>query len=284
MKSRGRRVCCNSKNSYKYGHFKRKSDRQIIQRFKCKVCKSTFSTATDDPAYQQNRRDINYMCMQLLASKISMRRCALILGVSFLTIQNKLKFLGEQARIKLEATDFGAINSIQFDELITFEHTKLKPLAVSIVVAKDSRKILGFEVAKMPATGRLAEISRKKYGARKDERRNKLNQLLVKMSTKLSSDITICSDECSFYKPVVKRIFPKAIHLQFKGKKSSPYGQGELKVGPRDEMFSVNHTFAMFRDGMSRLIRQTWCTTKKIECLKHHLYIYVMFHNLKLTS
>jgi hypothetical protein len=56
-------------------------------------------------------------------------------------------------------------------------------------------------------------------------------------------------------------------------------GQGELKVGGFDPIFSLNHTCAMLRANINRLFRKTWCTTKKMEMLEHHLAIYALYHN-----
>jgi len=59
---------------------------------------------------------------------------------------------------------------VQFDDLETFEHSKCKPLSVTLAVEKSSRRILGFEVSQMAAKGRLAIIARKKYGFQRDTR------------------------------------------------------------------------------------------------------------------
>jgi hypothetical protein len=50
------------------------------------------------------------------------------------------------------------------------------------------------------------------------------------------------------------------------------------KIG-RDPLFAVNHTAAMIRDHVSRLVRKTWCTTKKRARLRGHLLLYAVWHN-----
>jgi len=67
------------------------------------------------------------------------------------------------------------------------------------------------------------------------------------------------------------------------GKKGCIAGQGELKKATFDPIFSINHTFAMMRANISRLIRKTWNTTKKVEGLIDHLNIYVWMHNTQRT-
>ena len=139
----------------------------------------------------------------------------------------------------------------------SLEHTKCKPFSVAMAVSKNERKILGFKVSSMPATGHLAKISRKKYGVRPDHRKAGLTDLLSDLSHFLSPTITISSDECSFYNGVVRQVFPKAIVNQHAEKKSSVAGQCELKKTRFDPIFSINHTFAMLRANVSRLIRKT---------------------------
>ena len=92
------------------------------------------------------------------------------------------------------------------------------------------------------------------------------------------------SDECTFYGPAVQRYFPQAVYHQFKGEKSSVAGQGELKKTVMDPLFSINHTFAMLRANINRLVRKTWCTTKKISRLIDHLTIYAYVHNTMLIK
>ena len=61
------------------------------------------------------------------------------------------------------------VTHLQFDDLITIEHTKLKPVTVSLAVDVDKRIILGAKVASIGAFGHLAVLSRKKYGFRKNK-------------------------------------------------------------------------------------------------------------------
>ena len=71
----------------------------------------------------------------------------------------------------------------------------------------------------------------------------------------------------------------KQIHERYKGARGAIVGQGELKKKNYDPLFSLNQTYAMFRDNIKRLARRTWCTTKRIDRLKHLLFIYAHYHN-----
>ena len=273
------------KNVYKYGSFRRKSDSKTIQRYKCLVCNNTFSTACKDPAYKQKKRRLNYKIKTMLSSLCSMRRIALTLNTTRVTVARKLEFLGKKAlaehqkMIRLQ----GIQNTeVQFDELQTIEHTKCKPLAVAVAVSKQTRQLLGFSVSRMPATGHLSKIAYKKYGYRPDCRRDGLRSLFTQIKPSVGKKTTFHSDQHPYYKPLLKHYYPSSPYVQSKGSKASIAGQGELKKHYKDPLYAINHTLAMLRANINRLIRRTWCTTKDPTRLVYHLAIYMRFHNTRL--
>ena len=280
-----RRDCKSSKIAFD-GSFFRLSDSRKIQRYRCKLCNRRFSQATFDTAYGQNKRRVNSPLKKLYCSGVSIRRAALILSINKNTVANKIKYLAQVAKSENQKflKGISKIKKMQFDDLQTIEHTKCKPLSVTMAVESTTRKILGFEVSSMPATGHLAKISKQKYGYRKDERQVGLEKLFSKIQSSIHKDVQIISDEHPYYYPKVKKYFPKADYIQVKGARSCVAGQGELKKLKFDPLFSINHTFAMLRANINRLIRKSWCTTKLPEQLSNHIAIYVSFHNSVLTK
>jgi hypothetical protein len=173
-------------------------------------------------------------------------------------------------------------HTIEFDDLETFEHSKCKPLSVTLAVEADTRRILGLEVSKMPAKGRLSRRSRVKYGRRSDQRRAARERLLKRVAELAKKDATIKSDSNPHYRSSVERYFPEGKYLQFLGKRGAIVGQGELKKVRFDPLFSLNHTCAKLRADVNRLIRKTWCTTKRPDRLEAHLILYANYHNKNL--
>jgi len=270
----------------RFGGYYRTSDRCWIQRYKCAFCGKHFSQATFSPCFNQKKRHLNDEIEFLLVSKVSQRRIARRLKIHQVTVARKLKFLGEQARHfnYLKRQELEPLTEIQFDELETIEHTKMKPLSVPLVVDKKTRFIVGFEVCRMPAKGLLAKKSFKKYGLRADERREARKRLFRRIHSQVSPNATIQSDQNPHYPEIIKEYFPKASHIPVKGQRGAVTGQGELKKIAFDPLFSLNHTCAMLRDNINRLIRKTWCTTKKIQPLIDHIELYVKYHNHTLLN
>lgn len=283
-------VCphCHHSKTYIHGTFVRKSDSKTITRYRCKNCHRTFSSATFSENYCQNKRRLNPLVAKLLSSGVSQRRMALILRTTTKTIARKIIFLGKLSRLRheefLNSLSLEDLRSLQLDDLITSHHTKLKPVSVSVVVTKKKRKILAVQVSQIPAFGHLARISVNKYGKRLNELPNHLDSLFKNLAPRLPEQGHIDSDEHKLYPDILKKHLPLWQHHQFASVKAAVVGQGELKRKINDPLFPINHTLAMLRANMNRLFRRSWCTTKDLKFLEHHLWIYIGFHNNYLTK
>lgn len=270
------------------GVFRRKSDRKTVQRYFCKNCCRGFSGATSSHNFGQNKRHINHSIWRLLCSSVSMRRAARLLNVSRLTVERKRKFMAARCQMKniLFLDNYQCEGSkflIQFDDLETSIHTKLKPVSVTVAVSASQRKILWFEVSTMPAKGHLARLSRKRYGFRRDARADGLRKLLEAIRPAIVTETEFASDQNPLYGPALRSCYPENRLVQHKSRRGCLTGQGELKKAEFDPIFSINHTFAMLRANMNRLVRRTWCTSKTVEGLREHLHLYVRYHNQFLT-
>jgi hypothetical protein len=164
------------------------------------------------------------------------------------------------------------------------ERSKCLPVSIPLVVDPKTRKILGFRVCSMPANGLLADVSRQKYGNRKDERAKAAHSLWSELSSCLSPQVVISTDQNPKYPNWILPHFPQAIHKTYKGRRGCVVGQGELKRGGYDPLFAFNHTAAMLRANINRLFRRTWCISKLKERLEDHIALYVIFHNHVLTA
>jgi len=202
------------------------------------------------------------------------------------TVARRVPFFAAQARTALAKGQAAlrVCEEIYLDELITFEHTRCKPLAVCMAVSKD-RKILAMSVSSMPPHGvHLRRIALKKYGKRLDLRSKGVKQCLDSIRPLVGPQTLFKSDQEPSYARLLARTFPRNTHRAFPSKRAVIAGQGELKDHSFDPLFAINHTFAMFRANLARLARRSWVTTKKAARLEDFLYIYAAFHNFELTA
>ncbi|MGE3611770.1 MAG: hypothetical protein AB7I27_19430 [Bacteriovoracaceae bacterium] len=269
------------------GTFFRREDSKKIQRFRCKNCHTRFSSATFTETYRQKKRRVNSPLLKLLSSGVSLRRSAILLGVNRKTVERKLPILAQRCR-RIHHRELnklrGRVFNMQIDDLITKENSKLKPLSVSIAVDEDRRLILGAEVSIIPAFGHLSKLAVKKYGKRNDEHFQGMTRLFQKISPIVSSEVLVKSDEHTRYPGFISAYLPRATHLTFPSERGCIVGQGELKKVHFDPLFIINHTCALLRANVNRLIRKTWCTTKDPIRLKDHLDIFIYFYNQQLLK
>jgi len=109
--------------SLAHGQFVRKSDSKTIKRWKCTHCNRTFSSATHNLCFGQNKRRVNSPLARLLSESTPMRACARILKINRKTVARKLIFLGEKSKKEHHFywRNRKKAKYVQFDDLITSE-------------------------------------------------------------------------------------------------------------------------------------------------------------------
>lgn len=265
-----------------FGVYYRKRQKTPRQRYRCTDCGKTFSDATATLEYRQKKRSLNRPLFEFLVSGGSLRRAAILLGVNYKTVCRRLAYFEEVCSRENAAfrQNLTGVARLQFDDMETSEHTKLKPLSLPLVVTALERYIVSYDVVSMPAKGLLAAISLKKYGKRRDDRVLGWSAVLkTALSVVAPPGLEILSDSHPRYPAVIRCHLPGAVHRQTISRRACVVGQGELKRGGNDPLFSLNHTAAMFRANVNRLFRRTWCTTKRPDRLKTHMGMYVLWHN-----
>ncbi len=246
------------------------------------TCLKQFSTRTLSLTYKQKRPDLNRLIFNFLVSGVSMRRTALKLNCHYETVYRKFLWLAQLAQNTHALTEF-SFNELQFDEMESIEHTKLKPLTIALAVT-DQYKILGVQVGTLPAKGILSKIAFNKYGPRENQSEIVTTQLLEGIRAKsYKSDFIIKSDQKPIYSKIVKKVFPEKVHLSFNSglnkEKRRELKYTKLEKAIFDPLFATNQRMAKFRDHIKRLTRRSWCTTKIKENLEKHIYLYIADNN-----
>ena len=270
----------------KWGTYRRPKDQKRVQRYRCRECARSFSDQTFAHDYRLRLRHFNQTVFRLLCSGVSQRRIAFIVGTKPVAVSRRVVLFGTVAERNL-ATYRRArpkAKHVLIDEMESFEHTKCKPLTIPIAVEEKTRKILSLDVGQIAAKGRLAAVARARYGLRRCRRGRVLKSVFRQLQTCCVPDSHFKSDESVHYPSRVRFYFPRASHETFKGRRGCIVGQGELKAGGWDPLFSLNHTYAMFRDNLKTLSRRTWCTTKRPDRLRNLMHLYAWFHNLRLDT
>lgn len=257
----------------KIGYYKPKNTQQKTPRYRCKECGKSFSTHTDKPTAYQKKPGINKLLFKLLVSGVSLRRAAMILDVKYDTVVHHFSYLAEQAeKAHIEHLKTIQTSYVMVDELETYVHAKAKCVSIPMVVRIKTGEILGFEVAKMTSKGKLADIGASKYQWTVNERPQKFQSVFQKLKSVLKLNVTVKSDSYPSYPNWIQLVIPNATIEQVLSGKNQP-------KGVYDELFSINNTFARMRHDMNRLGRKTWSTTKDIDGLEKHVWLYVAWNN-----
>lgn len=267
----------------KDGHYYREDDAKFVQRYQCKICRKKYSTATFKLEYRQKKRRWNQYIRRDYTAGKSMNRMVEHFKLHPKTIERKVKFLAKKARcsqkILLHKMSQHKIEEIQFDDLIASIHTKLKPVSISVVIDPFQRVILGAKVSEIPAFGKIAAISRRKYGRRQNLHPKTLDQLLSSLQKNIALNCLFKTDEHKKYPELIRKNYPKSRHLTFKGEKATVAGFGEMKLRTFDPLFQINQILAMLRANINRLLRRSWNTSKTQNALQDHLDIFVDYFN-----
>ncbi len=203
---------------------------------------------------------------------------AIVLGVNRKTIVRKFLYLAARAR---EAHgNWLALQSpspaVQFDEMETFEHTRLKPVSLALAVDARTGNILSFAVEPMGYKGRLAHIARRKYGPRKDLSARGIARVLSDLDQVSSKSLVLTTDDSPRYPKLIRGLLPEAFHRSVR---RVPSVVAKRRRNLNDPLFALNITAAKLRNDLSRLGRKTWVTTKKLERLDAHLALYLAWNN-----
>jgi transposase-like protein len=265
----------------KKSFYKIKRINQWIRRYQCRSCKKTLSSRSFKSDYGHKKMDLNRPLERLLVEGNSLRGCSRLLGLTYKNTYNKFLWRTKQASLKKRQLKPQA-QTLYFDEMESIHHTKCKPLSIAIMV-NEQYQILDLQVAEMPAKGRLAEFSIRKYGWRKDERElvmKKMFMSLKKNSPNLQP-LKIISDAKPSYAKFVAEFFSHSVYETYsRAKKERERQQSRIheKLQKRkyDPMFTLNQRCAKLRSDIKRLARRSWCTTKKPANLQGHLDLYIV--------
>jgi len=266
------------------GRFWRQDDSRWIQRYRCKLCRRNFSTSTGTDTWRLRLRRYSEEILDRLAQKGSQRGIARSFGIHRSTVAHRTKMYGMRAEVYFDKLRVKDIRHVQFDEMQSSVHTKCKPVSMPLAVCAETRMILYVDVCVMPAGHPLKDISERRYGLRPDDRPEAVTRAMKRLKPMIARGGQITTDRASRYFAPIAKILPGVGHIAFKSRKARIGGQGELKKIGFDPLFAINHTAAMFRDGVARLIRKTWCNSKRIDMLRWHMLLYAKYFNERLLK
>jgi len=280
---RDKKLCphCQSKETSKYGFYRRKRNRRKVQRYFCRSCVNTFSDQTTSTTYRQKRPDLNEMILKDVGTGVGIRKMALKHQTTKTTIQRKIVFLSSIClKFHLENMNKWTRDAkpiFQFDELETYEHSSHATVTVPTVVESKSHFIVSTQALYDKSRSHYPRLRNRHNEAHADEIKYKgffiKSQLSQCRKMKPKGHIVIETDKKTTYPQYLVEAFDDApellVHIQYNA------SDEDLKK----KLFSVNNVMACMRADKAMLRRKTWHVCQKLSMLNHHLAIYNFFSN-----
>ena len=255
-----------------------------VPRFRCRLCRKSFSRQTFRADYRDHRPDANRELFLLLVSGVGLRQCARVLGITRRCIELKARkitrHLAALNRNLLGPMPPGAC--FQLDELETYEGRRnTRPLTLPVLIERDSRFLLWAGSAPIRPRGkmtdeRLAAIAEDeaRFGRRRDRSRAALKLALEELHrwTGHHPRVLLETDEKSIYPVLGRRVLgeDRLVHATVNSK---------LVRDTFNPLFPINNTEAIFRDLTGRLRRESWLASKQRRYLNGQLMILMTWRN-----
>jgi len=273
---------------HRRGTFLRKCDGRRVQRFYCHLCRRRFSTQTFRLDYRLHKPALTRRLFVDFVGKVTHRQSARQLGCSRSTVAHRLLLVGRHCRDfhldRLERALRGGralSGCFQLDELETFEHNRrLAPVTVPVLIEQSTFFVLAADAAPLPARGRLSPENRRKkalrekrHGKRRSGSRAAVTRAFALLARfhRRSEPVVVRTDRKHTYRAILRRLFGDRLdHSRFSSKRKRNYGS---------PLFAIDHTLAMLRDGVSRLVRRSWAAAKQRQRLLLHLWIWIAYRN-----
>ena len=279
---------CSAKANYaRKGFYLRKCDGLRVQRFECLSCGRWFSEQTFKVNQRLKRPEIDLQVYDDFISKVTQRQSARTIGCNRKAIALRLRLYGVHCRsfhrqqLELALANKRLHGRYQLDEAETFEHNRrLAPVTAPVLIEAHSYFIVHAATGDLPARKPLSPLNQLKLELRELERgkRTSESRFAVKRCwskldklTRSAVEILVTTDRKTAYASSLRQRFGGRVrHTRISSKEPRGYD---------NPLFPVNHTLAMWRDGMSRLVRRNWATTKIARELRHHLWVWLSWRN-----
>jgi transposase-like protein len=270
-----------------HGRYRRRCDGRLVQRFRCLACRRTFSVQSFRLDYRLKNPRLHLTLLGLFASKVTHRQSARILRCTRRTVARRLDLLGRHCeafhrRMLERARKRGGLSgTFQLDELETFEHNRrLAPVTMPVLIGRRSYFVVDLETAALPCRGGLSEALRQEkqrrertQGKRRSGSRAAVGacvRTLARARGPRGAVLVLTDRKASYPSILRKELGSRYAHVRVHSKRRRDY---------KNPLFPINHTLAMARDGISRLVRRNWGASKLRAWLERHAWVWAAWRN-----
>lgn len=270
------------------GSYVRAGDLRTVQRFRCLVCGSRFSSQCFRVDYRLRKPWLPLAVFQGLVAKTTLRQISRSLGCKLDTVLHHLRLVGNRGHelhtgflTRCKESRGGLSGTFQLDELETFEQNRrLCPLTVPVLVHAETWFVVHAATGTLPARGKLGPFDRirleryeKERGKRRNQSKRATEACVVALRGALGegASFSLQTDQKSTYPGIFRKVFSGSVLHQWVNSKE--------RRDRKNLLFTVNNTLAQARDGLSRLVRRNWGHSKLERNLGWHLWAWILWRN-----
>lgn len=265
------------------GWYRPRCRTERVPRFRCNSCRRTFSRQTFRHDFRDKRPLSNGPLFQLLASGVSLRQAARIVGLDIRAVCQKLAKSGNTCLALLDnlASRLPAGRRLALDALTTSEGAAWRILTVPIVVDRDSTFVLAYAAAAacrrppngVAVPGRAAPATVQRL--RTPGARACLDRVVATVAAKLPGDAPVL-----VHTPAGATC-AHALRRHFGARLAHVPEAGMATNERAHPLAPIRRTIAMARDNCARLRRHSWSGSKKRGALISQLHLFAAYVNLQ---
>ena len=264
------------------GTHQRKHPPLIVQRFKCRTCKRSFSTQTHALGYWMRRQDLFVPVFQALASCSGLRQIARQLFLTRVQVSYRVErlarhclLLNEMLRPKAPPTE-----PLVLDGFETFEYSQYAPMHLNLLVGARSLLVYAFTESELRRKGRMT-IAQKERRAALEDRHGRPDpkaiqagvEALLRFALPAEGEVVLLSDEHPAYPRALARIATRA-RIRHRTTPSTA-----LRT-TKNPLFAVNLTDLLLRHCGANHKRETIAFSKRRQAVVDRASIFVTWRNL----
>lgn len=268
-----------------FGHYSNKQEKTIA-RYKCKVCKKSFSERTFDIRYYDHKKYAYKKLFYLRNLGMSLRSISLFCKIPRQRVFRALAKLSRQSlavhsRMLIELMRWGSSESIVFDGILNFVHSKTKATSMQISVLKWSQLVTDYDQTFVKRQGKMSKSAlkrAKKHYALHPIPKKGLQESCERVFgaiDKRNQGNLVClySDmHLSYPKALVNLGLTHWFHYRISSK---------MKRNLYNPLFAVNYMEREIRKDNADFERKTEKYSKRLEYQSERIMNYVVWHNLR---
>lgn len=255
-----------------------------VQRYQCKACGQQFTSAslTDNPFHKPELLKEIFL---RYTSGYSVSRLSQELGICKNTVLSMIEYLADKCRtyhFDLLDSGFLTTDKIHFDEMETFEHSKVYPVSVGIAYDARYKRIIDMRVAEIKLKGALKKkviadcngVLPVKIASRPNNSPMMLVELMKSVKKSLIPSGFLFSDDKPAYITVVATCLPPTVR----------FVQELSKINLKDSkdrqgLGRFRSVCAYLRTYTGTMGRRKLNTAKTMKSLSEHFYLMIARYN-----